>query len=45
MRNKKAKGLRRLAREFVIQTHRPLTEIDSWYKKMKSTYKTAKGEL
>jgi hypothetical protein len=45
MRAKKAKGLRRLAKAFVIQNNKPLSEIDFWYKRMKATYKSNKGEI
>lgn len=45
MRAKKAKGLRRLATALVIQSKRPLNEIDTWYKRMKLNYKATKGEI
>lgn len=45
MRAKKAKALRRLARAFVTQNNKPLSEVDFWYKRMKKTYKASKGQL
>ena len=44
MNSKKAKGLRKLAKQLVIDGKRPLTEIDMWYKKMKKAYKFEKGQ-
>jgi hypothetical protein len=45
MRNKKAKGLRRLARAMVAQMNLNPTEIEKQYKKMKSAYKASKGHI
>lgn len=45
MRAKKAKRLRRLAKAFVVQHNKPLSQIDTWYKRMKSNYKATKGEV
>lgn len=39
MNAKKAKKLRRLARAFVIQTGKPISEIEKQYKKLKSVNK------
>lgn len=39
MNGKKAKRLRRLARAFVIQTGKPIEEVEKQYKKLKSVNK------
>jgi hypothetical protein len=44
MRAKKAKALKRLAREFVIQNPNAPKNID-WYKRLKLNYKATKGEI
>lgn len=44
MNQKKAKKLRKIARLFVTQTGKNLSEINIQYKKMKKTYKSNKGE-
>lgn len=44
MRSKKAKALRRIARAFVTQTGKPISDIDKEYKKMKKFYKNTKSK-
>lgn len=44
MRAKKAKSLKRLAREFVKANPNAPTNID-WYKRLQKSYKQAKGQL
>lgn len=44
MRAKKAKALRRLARKICIDLKKPHA-IDKEYKRMKSAYKSSKGQL
>lgn len=45
MNQKKAKQLRRLARQMCIDLQKPLHEIYSQYKKLKATYKANKGQI
>lgn len=45
MNKKKAKALRRVARDFVIKTNKPISEVQPSYKKFKISYKAAKGEI
>jgi len=44
MNSKKAKGLRKLARESVLNLKNSPYTIDTMYKKMKKQYKTFKGQ-
>lgn len=43
MNSKKAKGLRKFARKVIANSAKPLTDVDTMYKKMKKAYKQAKG--
>lgn len=45
MNSKKAKLLRKLAVRFVIQTQKPFEEVSKEYRKIKKSYKSAKGHL
>lgn len=45
MNQKKAKGLRRLARKFVLESKQEPSLVDFYYKKMKKTYKESKGQI
>jgi len=45
MRQKKAKSLRRIARQMCIDLKNPMHEIYQQYKKLKANYKAAKGEI
>ncbi len=45
MNKKKAKALRRLSKDFVSKTNKPISEVQQTYKRFKQTYKSAKGEL
>lgn len=44
MRGKKAKALRRLARQICNDLNKPL-EVDRQYKKLKKIYKANKGQI
>ena len=44
MNQKKAKALRRVARQFVIQSGKPIHTIDNEYKQLKKVYKISKGQ-
>jgi hypothetical protein len=45
MNQKKAKGLKKLARQFIVANGKSLSEVGFWYKRMKSSYKAAKGQI
>lgn len=45
MNQKTAKKLKRIARAFVIDTKKPIGDFDKEYKKIKQSYKAAKGHL
>jgi hypothetical protein len=45
MNQKKAKGLRRLARTMVSQMNINPNVVDEQYRKMKKVYKAAKGQI
>jgi hypothetical protein len=45
MNQKKAKGLRRLARTMVSQMNLNPNEVDKQYRKMKKVYKATKGQI
>lgn len=42
MNKKKAKALKRLAKDFVIKTNKPISELQSVYKNFKLFYKQSK---
>lgn len=45
MNQKKAKKLRKVARQFCMDMKKPLAEIYPQYKKLKKVYKSNKGEV
>lgn len=45
MNQKTAKKLKRIAKAFVIGTNKPIGDFNKEYKKIKQSYKAAKGQL